>query len=504
MADAAEPTAFHKLLKSLDDDGKLFRVYTQSVYPLLVLRSCMRADTGRDRNIDGLEEKAGLSYGLGDRSLDLSKRRTSPTKSKSSTSLLVTASPSPSPLPTQAKVDLDETPKPTRRRSPRISDMLSTTPSASTTPSPPPAEIVPPPPSPTKNAVDASGIPRCIPLHGTLSTLYCPHCSHIVPLAPHLPTLSKGSTPACPACLSTEALRAALGDRSRGVGKLKPDVVLYGEVHKEGERVGDITRRDLMGSRPDLLLVVGTSLKIPGVKTLVRELSKVIRPPIIVESFSTSDDEQDMEEMPVASGSTATSTQSSSTTSSTSPSKSKAKRSAKSGIKTIFLNFDFPTPSREWQGVFDAWALGDVQEFVEILSAERLLEFARTEKNRLEKVRATERKLARELKKSSSLVVGAGGAGGVLRISEKRTGKKVISETVVVGKKVLGMTMPPVEKRGGKTKSTAGAGMMRRSRSKSSTSNLSEDSSTVTTRASKGLSSIFMADKPSLRSGRTK
>lgn len=29
MADRSEPTAFHSFLKSLDDSGKLFRVYTQ-------------------------------------------------------------------------------------------------------------------------------------------------------------------------------------------------------------------------------------------------------------------------------------------------------------------------------------------------------------------------------------------------------------------------------------------------------------------------------------------
>lgn len=29
QADAVEPTAFHSWLKHLDDDGKLFRVYTQ-------------------------------------------------------------------------------------------------------------------------------------------------------------------------------------------------------------------------------------------------------------------------------------------------------------------------------------------------------------------------------------------------------------------------------------------------------------------------------------------
>lgn len=31
MSDLAEPTAFHRFLKSLDEQGKLFRVYTQCV-----------------------------------------------------------------------------------------------------------------------------------------------------------------------------------------------------------------------------------------------------------------------------------------------------------------------------------------------------------------------------------------------------------------------------------------------------------------------------------------
>jgi NAD-dependent SIR2 family protein deacetylase len=34
MSDKAEPTAFHRLLKTLDDEGKLFRVYTQCVLSL--------------------------------------------------------------------------------------------------------------------------------------------------------------------------------------------------------------------------------------------------------------------------------------------------------------------------------------------------------------------------------------------------------------------------------------------------------------------------------------
>ena len=46
MADAAQPTLFHHLLKRLDREGRLQRVYTQ--------------------NIDGLEEKAGLTFGFGE------------------------------------------------------------------------------------------------------------------------------------------------------------------------------------------------------------------------------------------------------------------------------------------------------------------------------------------------------------------------------------------------------------------------------------------------------
>lgn len=40
----AEPTPFHRVLKSLDDSGKLLRVYTQ--------------------NIDSIEHKSGLTFGV--------------------------------------------------------------------------------------------------------------------------------------------------------------------------------------------------------------------------------------------------------------------------------------------------------------------------------------------------------------------------------------------------------------------------------------------------------
>jgi NAD-dependent histone deacetylase SIR2 len=39
-------------------------------------------------------------------------------------------------------------------------------------------------------------------------------------------------------------------------------------------------------------------------------------------------------------------------------------------IKTAYLNLDFPVPTREWEGVFDAWLQGDAQKFAEMLQEE--------------------------------------------------------------------------------------------------------------------------------------
>jgi NAD-dependent SIR2 family protein deacetylase len=283
-----------------------------------------------DRNIDGLESRAGLSYGLGN-----SVPPTSPSKSKSK------SAPTPSPSP-----------------------------------------------SPRKTA--ASLVPRCIPLHGHLATLSCPSCSLTLPLPPYVPLLASGTSPACPRCLENEQARAILGERSRGVGRMKPDVVLYGEPHKEGERVGEILRKDLGGKRPDLLIVVGTSLKVPGTRMLVREMGKVIRPSP-VDGEDEEDEDDDAYEMPPASGSTSLSSQPSSQ-----QARGSKKFKAKKQIHTIYLNFDFPTPAKEFQSTFDVWARGDVQEFVQAVEEEREAQEEKKESRRLEKLRASERKVQRE------------------------------------------------------------------------------------------------------------
>ena len=296
LAQTAQPTAFHHMLRALDDKGRLLRVYTQ--------------------NIDALEQKAGLTFGVP----ELDVRRSKPRSSKG------------------------------------VSDSETAVPgsSANTT------DRLPTPPAET---------PRCIPLHGTLQSMHCQICLHSFPLEQHLDTLNTGTFPICPDCSQTDETRQAVGKRSRGVGKLRPSVVLYNEMHKDGEEVGGVVARDLVGSSKgkgrtgaDLLIVVGTSLRVPGTKRMVREFSKALH----------------------SRNPAAPSSQGESSTSGVSPCTEEDHP-----VKTIYLNLDFPVPTREWEGVFDVWIRGDAQSFARLVQEEM-------EKEEQARVAALERKRRRE------------------------------------------------------------------------------------------------------------
>jgi NAD-dependent histone deacetylase SIR2 len=125
---------------------------------------------------------------------------------------------------------------------------------------------------------------------------------------------------------------------------------LYNEAHKDGEGVGDVVRKDLMGrtSAADLLLVVGTSLRVPGTKRMVREFAKAVRA-----RAGASSPKED----PSNPGTSSPPRRSPTTDEDPLP-------------KAVYLNLDFPVPTREWEGVFDAWVQGDAQEFAAVLSAE--------------------------------------------------------------------------------------------------------------------------------------
>jgi NAD-dependent SIR2 family protein deacetylase len=183
---------------------------------------------------------------------------------------------------------------------------------------------LPPKPRPAKERTPPSSIrtPRCIPLHGQLSTLHCPLCLTSVPLIDHLP-LPPHLLP-CPTCDLASSIRSALSERTRKTGYLRASVVLYGEEHPQGESIGSAVERDLKGTgrkdekegKVDLLLVAGTSLSIPGVKRIVKEMARVLH-----------------------------------------------SHSRKNGLpRVILINREFPKGA-EWNGVFDTFIAGDIQDF---------------------------------------------------------------------------------------------------------------------------------------------
>ncbi|KAG7700583.1 hypothetical protein KL929_001748 [Ogataea haglerorum] len=117
--------------------------------------------------------------------------------------------------------------------------------------------------------------PKTIQLHGNIKLLNCSKCHHVKELDESYFNENSKLIRNCPECEELNAVRAIAGRRVQSGGVLRPRIVLYNEFHPDGEIIGNITESDLK-NRPDCLLVVGTTLKIPGVRRLVKEMAKVV------------------------------------------------------------------------------------------------------------------------------------------------------------------------------------------------------------------------------------
>ncbi|KIP08051.1 hypothetical protein PHLGIDRAFT_127294 [Phlebiopsis gigantea 11061_1 CR5-6] len=357
----AQPTPFHRMLRTLDDRGRLLRVYSQ--------------------NIDALEQKAGLTFGVPEPDV----KRYKPRSFKGSPD----APDGQGPVPSSSAVAAVRLPTP-------------------------PAET-----------------PRCIPLHGTVQNMHCQTCLHSFALENYLEELNVGELPICPECSQMEETRQAIGKRSRGVGKLRPSVVLYNELHKDGEEVGEVVQRDLLGNSKgkgrmgaDLLLVVGTSLRVPGTKRMVREFSKAIHSRTSASSASQND----------------------------SPSSSQAPLSQRSAsedddapIKTIYLNLDFPVPTREWEGVFDVWIRGDAQEFAQLVQEEiereeKAKEAAMERRRRREEMKAEAALAAQAAEEERARVEAQSKAKGKQKENSKKAKVSGKAGHTTLGKRKAGVT----------------------------------------------------------------
>jgi NAD-dependent SIR2 family protein deacetylase len=465
LADAAQPTVFHRLLKRLDDEGRLLRVYTQ--------------------NIDNLEERAGLSFGLGETGDSTTTARALGKRKRDEKARAAA---------TSGKQDLGKgAPVGVRAqwgRSVSDSALLKSHQERFESLTPEPSSTTP-------------MFPRTIPLHGSLSALTCSVCTYKLYLSPPtlesapdsvagsstrrqspgapereadrvqaLAMLAAGEPVPCSKCADYEEVRAVAGLRSRGVGIMKVGVVLYGGQNEGAEQVGECLQRDILGLRdpnepavpetaaerkarerkakkeadkvassiepvkslpftpgglqpiveiggdeafaaafndpddaaaeaelllpssslaakpaqvraarvprlkplpPDLLIVAGTSLKVPGTKRIVREFAKACRARDHRVYSDESDDEEDADGSRIsprprrgAAGRRSTRSRSAGADSAESgsgdePDESDEDEDINAPIRSILLNYDFPGPSREWEDVFDVWVQGDVQ-----------------------------------------------------------------------------------------------------------------------------------------------
>ncbi|KAG5960809.1 hypothetical protein E4U58_004515 [Claviceps cyperi] len=246
----AEPTASHRFIRHLRDRGTLVRCYTQ--------------------NIDQFEEKVGLSTRLQDG--PGLRARFSRRSTAAATSQL-------SQLPEDACRDSKDqqfTPESSRQPADFATDSsascqqsqdVKTDTSSDGTRTRRKVGLKP--------QLPRSGV-ECVFLHGSLHLLRCFLCSRVCSWDENreLETLS-GQQPECPHCVGATVAREERGKRALGVGKLRPDIVLYGEEHPSSHLISPIVTHDLSLS-PDMLLILGTSLRVHGLKVMVREFAKAV------------------------------------------------------------------------------------------------------------------------------------------------------------------------------------------------------------------------------------
>lgn len=120
--------------------------------------------------------------------------------------------------------------------------------------------------------------PDVILLHGNLDFLVCYSCNKRIPFSKsHAEKMSlEMQSVDCPSCLEVCEERKRLGKRQWAVGRMLPDLILYNHPpNPSGEIVGHWASRDIQ-QNPDMLIVVGTSLRVSGIKKLVKQFAKAV------------------------------------------------------------------------------------------------------------------------------------------------------------------------------------------------------------------------------------
>jgi NAD-dependent histone deacetylase SIR2 len=116
--------------------------------------------------------------------------------------------------------------------------------------------------------------PKTVQVHGGLEFMVCSKCSALAPFDAE--QFNGPSPPPCPTCVENDEIRQFADKRSHGIGRLRPRMVLYNEHNPDDESIGSCASYD-MRMRPDAVIVAGTTLKVPGVRRIAREMCNIVR-----------------------------------------------------------------------------------------------------------------------------------------------------------------------------------------------------------------------------------
>jgi len=117
---------------------------------------------------------------------------------------------------------------------------------------------------------------KIVQLHGDMDRVVCTLCQETFEFTnEHKNIFKEGNSVPCPSCQSKSSIREMTGKRAIAVGSLRPNIVLYNEHHVNGDLINDFASYDI-SKKPDLLIVIGTSLKVYGIKNLVKRLANVV------------------------------------------------------------------------------------------------------------------------------------------------------------------------------------------------------------------------------------
>jgi NAD-dependent histone deacetylase SIR2 len=116
--------------------------------------------------------------------------------------------------------------------------------------------------------------PKTVQVHGGLDYMVCSKCHDLQEFDAEM--FNGPTPPPCPNCVEMDTIRQLADRRSHGIGRLRPRMVLYNEHNPDDEAIGSCAAAD-MRLRPDAVIVAGTTLKVPGVRRIAREMCKIVR-----------------------------------------------------------------------------------------------------------------------------------------------------------------------------------------------------------------------------------